>query len=178
MNREIRAGERRSDRWTGDGDEAVGRSRSALPAGRPAGGWLRGERAGWGTPRRLERPLVLAIALHSLLVGALLLLFTETALRLAGWTDVQPLFFARQAGVFHLVIAAGYVIEHVRHGGVALLLVAKAAAVCFLLAMMLAGSTPWAVPVLGALDGLMAVAVLLVRGRRRSASGTGERAEA
>jgi hypothetical protein len=103
--------------------------------------------------------LVGLIAVHSILVGAGLLFFTRDLLRFAGWSEIGPAFFPRQAGIFHVVVAVGYLIERFRYGGVSFLVFTKCAAVCFLLAMMLSGPVSWAVPCSAALDALMAAAV-------------------
>lgn len=112
---------------------------------------------------RTERLLVLLIALHSAAVGTALAFFPKEAVALAGWGEAFPLFFVRQAGVFHFILAFGYLLEHGRYGGVRLLVGAKAAAFVFLTAVSAAGGVPWAVPFSGAADGLMGAAVLLVR---------------
>ena len=132
----------------------------------------------WGDRGRIERFLIVAISIHSLVVGAMLLFATDFTIRFAGWKDVDPTFFARQAGVFHIVVAAGYIAEHIRWGGVTLLLVAKTSAVVFLLGTSVTGSVPWVAPFSGALDGLMVVAVLLARASKshthRTRSRTGD----
>lgn len=111
----------------------------------------------------LERVLVALIAAHSVGVGLILLAAPAFALRFGGW-DAQPtLFFLRQAGVFHFVVAFGYLTEHLRHRGIALLLFAKLSAFVFLLGATLVAAPPWAVPFCGAADGAMALAVLAAR---------------
>lgn len=108
-----------------------------------------------GALKRAERALVVLIAAHSVGVGLALLFLTEWGASLGGFGEVRPLFFARQAGAFHLVVAAGYLIEHFRYGGVAFLLTTKSIAVAFLFAVWLQGGTPWVVPVSALGDGLM-----------------------
>ena len=99
-----------------------------------------------GRWRRIERLLVVLIALHSYGVGLTLMFATSWGTKFGGWPDVAPLFFARQAGVFHLLIATAYLLEYFRSGTVILLASAKATAVVFLLAMMAVEPAPWAVP--------------------------------
>lgn len=121
---------------------------------------------------KLERRLVVLIALHSYAVGFGLLFLTEWATRLGGWDRPAPLFFARQAGVFHFLLASAYLLEYFRRGSVTLLLAAKATAVVFLTAMMLVEPAPWLVPLSAAADGLMGLAVWVVRRQRlRAAAG-------
>ena len=114
------------------------------------------------TPRRVERWLVVLIALHSYAVGAGLLFLTAWGARLGGWDELRPLFFARQAGAFHFVIASAYLIEYFRYGGVSVLILTKSIAVVFLAAMTVAGE-PWLVPASGVADAAMGAAVLYVR---------------
>jgi hypothetical protein len=114
---------------------------------------------------RFERGLVTAIALHSVVVGAFLLFATEWSVRLAGWDGASPRFFARQAGVFHLVIAAAYLLEYARYRGVSILLTAKGTAVVFLLCMSVADRGPLVLPLSALADGAMGLAVVLTRSR-------------
>jgi len=105
------------------------------------------------------RGLVLLISAHSLAVGAILMAVPEWAVRFAGWSGVDPLFFARQAGVFHVVLVSGYLIEYFRYRGVLLLVTAKAIALVFLVGLSLLEPTAWAVPFSGVADGVMGAAV-------------------
>ena len=119
--------------------------------------------------RALENWLVVLIALHSFVVAAFLLFLTRWGARFGGWPEVQPLFFARQAGVFHFVVGAAYLIEWFRYRGVAVLVTAKSIAVVFLLAMFLLDGGPWPLPLSAIGDGAMA-AVAFAVDRRRSTS--------
>lgn len=115
-------------------------------------------------PRRLERWLVVLIALHSYAVGAMLYLVPRWAISFAGWQgDPHPVFFLRQAGVFHFVLATAYLIEYLRYRGVAVLVTAKSFALVFLLLETALFPVSWAVPFSGVADGLMGAAVLGVR---------------
>jgi hypothetical protein len=106
---------------------------------------------------------VILVAAHSAAVGIALAVFPEWTTVFAGFGPVRPLFFARQAGVFHLVLAAGYLLE-ARRGGVALLVTAKSTAAVFLAAAWLSGVQGWSVPFSAAGDALMgAVAAWLAR---------------
>jgi hypothetical protein len=99
-------------------------------------------------------------------VGIALAAFPDWSTALAGFGPVRPVFFARQAGVFHLVLAAGYVAE-LRRGSVTLLVTAKAVAAVFLLGSALTGPSAWAVPFSGAADGVMGLAVAWLARRNR-----------
>ena len=79
--------------------------------------------------RKAEWWLVVLIALHTYGIGVALLVLPEWALRFGGWETIPPLFFPRQAGVFHLVLGTGYLAEYLRWRSVWLLLIAKACAV-------------------------------------------------
>lgn len=112
------------------------------------------ERPGSTPAARVLRAWVWLVAAHSLAVGLGLLLFPDLATRFAGFGPVTPIFFARQAGVFHLVLALGYLLEH-RRGSVTLLVAAKTTAFVFLTGSWLAGTSAWAVPLSGPSDGAM-----------------------
>lgn len=111
---------------------------------------------------RIERLLVLLVALHSVAVGAMLLLAPAWAVEFAGWAGADPLFFPRQGGAFHFVAAFAYVYEHRRLESVTILAFTKALAVVFLLSVAAAGEAAWSVPFSGLSDGLMGATVLAV----------------
>lgn len=115
-------------------------------------------------PGGIEKWVVVLISVHSLLVGVLLLGFTDWGLAFGGWGRAEPRFFAWQAGVFHIVVALGYLLEYARYRGVGLLLLAKTIAVVFLLTVTLSSEQiAWIVPLSALGDGTMALAVLVVR---------------
>ncbi|MDX1632011.1 MAG: hypothetical protein R3234_09130 [Thermoanaerobaculia bacterium] len=119
--------------------------------------------------RRVETWLVGLVVLHSLTVGAMLLFAPGWSTRFAGWSGVAPLFFPRQAGVFHFVVSFAYVYELVRFRGVTILLFTKAAAFLFLISAGLFGETAWSVPFSGVADGLMGLSVGVVHHLARRA---------
>ena len=112
--------------------------------------------------RKLEWWLVVLIALHTYGIGVTLLALPEWSLRIGGWETIPPLFFPRQAGVFHLVLGTGYLFEYLRLRSVSLLLVAKACAFVFLIGATLLATVPWFVTFAGVVDGLMGLTVLVV----------------
>lgn len=124
------------------------------------------ERAFW---RRVETPLIVLVALHSIGVGVGALLFAGPGTRFGGFGEVTPQFFVRQVGIFHVVVAFAYLWDWFRHRSVGLLLVTKTVAVLFLGTMMAVDRLPWVVPFSLVADGLMAVAVWAVH---RMAGGT------
>jgi len=104
-----------------------------------------------------ERLLVYLIALHSFIVGAMFLSAPQWTIRFAGWQGIDPVFFAFQAGIFHVVLATAYLIEYGRYRGIAILVTAKVIAFVFLTAVTIFTAIPWAVWTSGILDGLMAL---------------------
>ncbi len=119
-------------------------------------------------PERLLGPLVALIVLHSAALGLAAVVAPEWGLAFTGFGSASPLFFARQVGVFHVVVAAAYAMEWWRHRGVSVLLMAKTTAVCFLGLELARGPQPWIVPVSLVGDAAMALAVvLLVTAARR-----------
>jgi len=120
-----------------------------------------------GRVRILERWIVVFIAIHSTAVGLLLLIAPGWSAEFGGWSAATPLFFTRQAGVFHIVVAIGYAIEYFRYGSVSFLVATKAVAFVFLAAAFLLGESAWAVPFSAIVDGLMAVVVVGLHTRRR-----------
>jgi hypothetical protein len=114
----------------------------------------------------LERTLVGLIALHSFVVGLFLTFATEWGARFGGFPSPVPLFFPRQAGAFHFVVAAIYLVEYFHYRGAFLLVMTKSIAVAFLFLTALLDTVPWVVPLSGVGDGLMAAAVVLLRRTR------------
>ena len=110
--------------------------------------------------RKAEWWLVVLIALHTYGIGLALLVLPEWSLRFGGWETIPPLFFPRQAGVFHLVLGTGYLAEYFRLRSVSLLLTAKVCGSVFLVAATLLATVPWFVTFAGVVDGLMGLTVL------------------
>ena len=106
-----------------------------------------------------ERVLVILVALHSAIIGVIFIFAPTWTIQFGGWERIEPVFFGRQAGAFHLVLATGYLIEYFRYRGITLLVAAKSFALVFLLACAVFDGLPWAVPVSGLGDGAMALLV-------------------
>lgn len=122
---------------------------------------------------RVERWLVVLIALHSYAVGIVLLVLPRWAMAFAGWGRAEPLFFVRQGGAFHLVVATAYLVEHFRHREITLLLIAKSLATVFLVLEWRFGADPaWAVPFSAAGDAAMGCAAFIVHRRAVAAGST------
>lgn len=112
---------------------------------------------------RLLGWLVAAIALHSLGIAAVLLFAPDWGVRLGSFSALQPRFFARQAGAFHVVVAVVYLYEWFRYRGVTLLLITKCIAVLFLVTAPWFEPVPWPIPVSAAGDAVMAALVWTLR---------------
>ena len=112
-----------------------------------------------------ERILIVLVALHSIIIGIIFIAAPTWTVQFGGWERIEPVFFGRQAGAFHLVLAAGYLIEYFRYRGITLVVTAKAFALVFLLACAVFDGLPWAVPVSGFGDGAMALLVWWVHRR-------------
>jgi len=117
------------------------------------------------------RAFVSLVAAHSLAIGIGLVAIPDFATTFAGFGPVRPLFFARQAGAFHLVLATGYLLD-ARRGAVGFLVAAKLLAFVFLGWAVLGGGAPWSVAFSGAADGLMGVGALWFERRARRSRGT------
>ena len=111
--------------------------------------------------KRLESLGVLLVALHSLIIGLMLIFATEWVLGFAGWAHVDHMFFPRQSGAFHIILAVAYYWEYRKHGTIRLILLAKTTAVVFLL-IMSPWKEAWSVPFSGVFDGLMLAGMALV----------------
>jgi hypothetical protein len=111
--------------------------------------------------RRLEEVGVLLVALHSFAIGIMLMFTTAWVLPFAGWDEVSHLFFPRQSGAFHIILAAGYFWEFRAHKTINLMLLAKGTAVVFLLVMS-PWKEAWSVPISGIFDGLMLVGMAFI----------------
>ena len=109
-----------------------------------------------------ERLLIFLVSLHSAIIGVVFIFAPNWLMQFGGWEGIDPIFFGRQAGAFHLVLAGAYLIEYFRYRGVTILVSAKTFAMFFLLICTVVDSLPWAVPVSGVGDALMALVVLVV----------------
>jgi hypothetical protein len=117
---------------------------------------------------RLESAIVFLVVVHTLAVGAVLLLFPEFAISFGGF-EPGPTFFTRQGGAFHLVAGAAYLGEYRRLGTVRLLVGTKIWATIFLGAVWLGGEHAWAVPFSALGDAAMGAIVWWVHRRAAAA---------
>ena len=122
----------------------------------------------WAT---LERWLVWAIALHSLAIGIALSLWPSWGLPFGGFSVPESLFFPRQGGAFHYVVAFAYVWELRRHGTVTILVAAKTVGTVFLTAMLVSGEPAWSIGLSAAGDAGMGLAAWWVHRMKTGAEG-------
>lgn len=121
----------------------------------------------------LRRIYVWLVALHSYGVGLALVTVPEWGLAFGGF-EAESYFFARQGGVFHLLVATVYLGELRRSGTLDFMVLAKATATVFLGAYVAAGA-PWVVGLSGLGDLLMLVVALALRpGDREGPGGVAE----
>lgn len=111
--------------------------------------------------RRLEGVGVFLVALHSFVIGIMLMFATAWILDFAGWAEISNLFFPRQSGAFHVIMAVGYFLEYRASGTIRLMLLAKGTAVVFLL-IMSPWKEAWSVPFSGIFDGLILVGMAFI----------------
>jgi hypothetical protein len=119
----------------------------------------------------VERWLVVLITAHTVGVGAMLLLVPAWSCSVfGGWSEVGPLFFPRQSGIFHFILAFAYLRDYFRSGSVSLMVAAKGLAFVFLLGCTALDHVPWVVPFSAITDGMMGVTIFVVHRAVRSAS--------
>jgi len=106
-----------------------------------------------------ERILIILVSIHSYAIGVAFFAVPDLIVRFGGWDRLDPVFFAHQAGAFHVALASAYLIEYFRYRGISVMLAAKGVALVFLLLEAAFGSVPWAVPFAGLADGAMAAVV-------------------
>jgi len=106
-----------------------------------------------------ETWLIVLVALHSLVIAFAFFSGPHILVRFGGGEKIEPVFFAYQAGAFHVALATAYLIEYFKYRGITVLLAAKSIAFVFLLVTPIFVSVPWAVPFSGVADGAMALLV-------------------
>ena len=107
----------------------------------------------------LRKLIVGAVAAHSLILGAAMLLFPLWTLRLSGWHYEGNTFFPSQSGVF-LFLLGGLYLAAVKHTPLGWFLVAsKVTAVIFLITQSILIELPPMILLAAVLDGLMGVVV-------------------
>ncbi len=120
-----------------------------------------------------QRWLVWLIAAHSYFVMVLQTFLPRLTVELGGFGPMEDVFFVRQGGVFHLVVATGYLGEFHRYGTTSLIILAKSVAVVFLTwGLLFLSASPLVVLALVG-DAIMGAAVLVLGRWIRHAEGRG-----
>lgn len=120
---------------------------------------------------RLPTIFVWLVALHSYAIGVGLLLLPRVTLPLGGFALPQDLFFVHQGGVFHLVVATGYLMEWHERRAISFMVMTKCLATLFLGASwLLIADPPWLVAASALQDGALAAVALWLVGSGRVAA--------
>lgn len=106
------------------------------------------------------RWVVAAVALHSVLLGVLMLAMPLRLLALVGWSYEGSRFFPAQSGLFLLILGVVYAAAIWRRSLVPVIVMSKAMAVVFLVGETIAGQCPPIVYATAAGDATMAALVL------------------
>lgn len=105
---------------------------------------------------------VLAVAVHSVLLGLCLLCFPMWMLKTVGWEYSGEVFWPSQAGLFLIILGSAYAGAVRYRPLVWLLIFSKFSAIAFLIAHVLFLDAPKLVALLGAADGTMGLIVGLL----------------
>ena len=82
---------------------------------------------------RLNQILIILVALHSFILGAVMLVLPMATMRFFGWEYQGPMFYPAQTGVFLILLAVAYVAGIWQSAFAWFLVLSKAVAVIFLL---------------------------------------------
>jgi hypothetical protein len=111
--------------------------------------------------------LLVAVALHSALVGVGLIWHPAALLTSAGFAPIGEPFFVVQGGIFHLVMAVGYVLaarDPARQAGlVHFIILVKIMAFAFLMVYWLFFARVLTILASGLVDGAMALVIVWAR---------------
>lgn len=114
------------------------------------------------TLERLRKIVIAAVAAHSLVLGAVMLIAPAWMLKMTGWQYEGPSFFPAQSGLFLMILGGGYAAALWSQPFAWFLVASKAAAIVFLVAEYVCGNGPLTLLPVAAFDGLMGLAVALV----------------
>jgi hypothetical protein len=106
--------------------------------------------------------VVFLVAVHSIILGIVLIAAPKWLLSVFEWSIVCDAFFLQQAGLFHILLGLVYLVEFFAHGGVGILLTAKSCAVVFLTIQYLWRIHEPAVLMSGLVDAGMALIVFIL----------------
>jgi hypothetical protein len=111
--------------------------------------------------------LLAAVALHSIVLGIVMLAAPFEFLSLFGWEVGGPRFFPAQSGLFLLILGAAYAGAIVNRSLVWIVILSKGLALMFLVGETMAGHSPPVVYVTAGIDGAMGAAVAILWWRER-----------
>ncbi|MCL5037312.1 MAG: hypothetical protein M1269_09385 [Chloroflexi bacterium] len=118
------------------------------------------------TKEKLLRLLVILIAIHSFCIGFMLLFIPRQLLTAFGIPCPEMLFFPNQSGIFHVVLAMGYLLalpgKTVNLRCLAFLIIAKTIAVTFLVISGIFVAKDIIIILIGIFDGLMGLAAYIM----------------
>lgn len=118
---------------------------------------------------RLPLNWVLApVALHSIVLGVVMLVWPLQVLSTFGWDFVETRFYPAQSGLFLLILGIVYTAAIRVRAYVAIVILSKAFAVAFLVGEAWRGSCPPIVYLTAGIDAIMGVLVALAWWRERS----------
>jgi hypothetical protein len=123
---------------------------------------------------RIEKLLIGAVALHSLLLGAMMLFFPTWALAMVSWEFSESHFFPSQSGIFLIVLSGAYAAALWYRPFAWYLVATKTVAVLFLVGEYLIGQAPSTILLAALGDGLMGAAVAAVLICQLRAKGEGQ----
>lgn len=106
------------------------------------------------------------IAFHSFCVGVGLIVAPSELFELLGYTKCTERFFPTQGGVFHIIMAVGYIMAALKYPQsddlVVFIIIVKLSATVFLLIYFIAVKQTWVILFSGISDGLMSFVVYLI----------------
>lgn len=106
------------------------------------------------------------IAFHSFCVGVGLIVAPSELFELLGYTKCTERFFPTQGGVFHIIMAVGYIMAALKYPQsddlVVFIIIVKLCATVFLLIYFIAVKQTWVILFSGISDGLMSFVVYLI----------------
>lgn len=113
------------------------------------------------TAGQAKKLVVGGVALHSIILGAAMLIRPMLVLELSGWQYDGDAFFPQQAGIFLTLLGGAYAMALWHRHFAWFLVVSKTVAVAFLVGEHLFGTAPKVILVAALLDGLMGAAVAI-----------------
>ncbi len=123
----------------------------------------------WTHPAQLLSLVLIAIGIHSIMVGIGLIIQPEPVMIFAGFNHCSERFFPTQGGIFHILMAAAYLMAAKNplknECLIPFTILVKGSAAVFLGIYFLMVNQIWVVLLSGILDGLMCIVVIWVYAR-------------